>query len=396
MTRLLFVTSRFPYPPIGGDRLRVFHLVRLLARRFEVHVLALGPEAVDAPAIAAFRAATGVAEARCFEQPRWRSLQGAFAALVAGEPLQVGWFRNRALQRAFDEAVGRADVVLLHLIRTAALWRRQRPIPAVLDMCDAISMNLHQVRREGAPFAPRTWVARLESERVARFERAQAARFDLLSFVAEGDRVALGMTGPNSCVLTQGVDLDAFRYVPPAMRQGRAIALIGKIDTYPNSQAARWAARELMPRLPAPLTLKVVGHCPPALRAELEAHPRVQVTGRVDDIQAACADCFAGIAPLSVATGIQNKVLEYFAMGLPAVISPSVARGLLPEAAGCYLEAEDVGRWVEALGQLGSNPGLGADLAQRARRYVERHHAWDRLGEDFAERIRQTIAGQAA
>ncbi|MCC7461852.1 MAG: glycosyltransferase [Gammaproteobacteria bacterium] len=395
MKRLLFVTSRFPYPPIGGDRLRVFHLVRLLARRFEVRLLSLGPEAVDAQAIEACRAATGVAEVQCFAQPRWRSLLGAGAALLGGEPLQVGWFRNRALQRAFDDALEQADVVLLHLIRTAALWRRQRPIPAVLDMCDAISMNLRQVQREGKAFAPRTWVAWLEAERVARFERAQAARFDLLSFVAEGDRAALGLNGAGSCVLTQGVDLDAFRFVPPEQRPGRAIALIGKIDTYPNSQAARWAARELMPRLPATLTLKIVGHCPPALRAELEAFPRVQVTGRVDDIQAACADCFAAIAPLSVATGIQNKVLEYFAMGLPSVISPSVARGLLPEAAGCHIEATDVEKWVAALTELDANRSAAAAMALRARRYVEQCHAWDRLGEGFAERIRQTMSASA-
>ena len=396
MKRLLLVTSRFPYPPIGGDRLRVFHLVRLLARAFEVELLSLGPEPVDAADIAALRAASGAGRVQVLEQPRWRSLLGAGAALLAGQPLQVGYFRSRALQRRFDEALGRNDVVLLHLIRTAALWRRQRALPAVLDMCDAISVNLRQVQREGSVLSPRTWVARLEAGRVARFEQQQAAAFDLVSFVAAGDRAALGMSEPRACVLTQGVDLSAYRFVPPGERRGHAIALIGKMDTYPNSQAARWAAREVVPRLPAPLTLKIVGHCPSALGAELAAFARVEVTGRVDDIQAACADCIAAIAPLNVATGIQNKVLDYFAMGLPSVLSPSVARGLLPESAGCYVEAQGIGEWVEALTRLAADPGAGGAMAARARRYVEQCHAWDRLGEDFARRIRQTIAACAA
>lgn len=389
MKRLLLVTSRFPYPPVGGDRLRVFHLARLLARHYEVELVSLGPELVSGDTLQAFRRASGVAAARSIEQPRWRSLLGAVKALLSGKPLQAGYFASPGLQRAFDEAVGRADLVIAHLIRTSALWHRQRPIPAMLDMCDAISQNLLQVVEEGSSWASWTWVARLEAPRLVRFERAQAASFDLVSFVATADMEALGLAEPRAMVLTQGVDLDAYPYTPPTQRSGHKIALIGKMDTYPNRSAALWAAETLIPLLPPPLSLKLVGDCPPGLQRQLEAYPRVEVSGRVDSIAEACADCFASIAPLDVATGIQNKALESFAMGLPTILSPSVARGLLPQAARVHRIAGSAREWAAELLALRDDPAEADRLTALARWYVEQHHSWDAIGQTLYARLEQ-------
>ncbi len=386
MKRLLFVTSRFPYPPVGGDRLRAFHLSRLLARRYEVEVLSLGPEPVDEATIEAFRAASGVTAARAIDQPLWRSLTGAAAALLAGQPLQVGYFRNPHLERAFGQALLRADVVVLHLIRASALWQSQRRLPAMLDMCDAISENLQQAARNGGWWSPWTWVCRLEAPRLQRFERTQAQAFDLVSLVAAADRDVLGLREPQAFVLTQGVDLQHYPYVPPQQRSGNAIALIGKMDTYPNRSAALWAARELMPLLPQ-FRLKVVGDCTAALRDRLQALPGVQVTGRVASIAEACSDCFASVAPLDVATGIQNKVLESFALGLPMVLSKSAARGLLPASAGAYLTAQTPRQWADAVLSLHARGHEVLRMAQQARAYVEQHHTWDAVGDELYARL---------
>jgi glycosyltransferase involved in cell wall biosynthesis len=388
MKRLLFVTSRFPYPPVGGDRLRAFHLARLLARHYEVELLSLGPEPVDQATLQAFLAATGVARARAIDQPRWRSLTGAATALLTGQPLQVGYFRSPNLERAFGQALPHADMVLLHLIRTSALWQRQRPVPAMLDMCDAISENLQQAARNGRWWSPWTWVCRLEAPRLQRFERAQAQAFELVSFVAAADCDVLGLKEPQAFVLTQGVNLQHYAYVPPMQRRGNAIALIGKMDTYPNRSAALWAARELMPLLPQ-FRLKVVGDCPAALRDQLMALPRVQVTGHVASIAEACSDCFASVAPLDVATGIQNKVLESFALGLPMVLSKSAARGLLPASAGAYLTAETPRQWAEAVQELSACSDETRRMAQQARAYVEQHHTWDEIGDMLYARLEQ-------
>ena len=378
--RLLFVTSRYPFPALGGDRLRVFSMLRLLSRRFEVELLSLGPEVVEPERIEALKRECGVSQVRVVAQPRWRSLAGAARALFTGEPFQAGYFHSAPFEAAFDEMLPRADLVLMHLIRTSGLWHRQRPVPALLDMVDAISANMDQVVRHGSPWRPWTWVARLEAPRLHRFEHDQAQNYDAISFVTAPDQEAVGIGPDRSFVLTMGVDLVNYAYLPPSRRAGNAIALIGKMDTFPNRTAALWAARELMPRLRG-MRLKLVGDCSRALRARLLAHANVEVTGRVDSIPAACSDCFASIAPLDVATGIQNKALESFALGLPLVLSKSVARGLLPQAAGCYHLASGAADWAQTLQRLAVQRAESDAMAARGRRYVEQHHDWDRVGE---------------
>ena len=362
MKRLLFVTSRFPYPPVGGDRLRAFHLSRLLARHYEVEVLSLGPEQVDEATLQTFLAASGVTAARAIDQPRWRSLTGAAAALLAGQPLQVGYFRNPHLERAFGEALLRADVV--------------RPAPdsrlGVVAESAPFAGHAGHVRRNlrkpAAGCAQRPLVVTVDMGLSPRGTAPAALRaraseaFDLVSLVAAADRDVLGLKEPQAFVLTQGVDLQRYPFVPPQQRSGNAIALIGKMDTYPNRSAALWAARELMPLLPQ-FRLKVVGDCTAALRDRLQALPGVEVTGRVASIAEACSDCFASVAPLDVATGIQNKVLESFALGLPMVLSKSAARGLLPASAGTYLTAQTPRQWADAvlsLRERGARPSNGA------------------------------------
>lgn len=386
--RLLLVTSRFPYPPIGGDRLRVFHMARLLARDHEVELLSLDTGRMDDETVAAFCRASGVARATSFQHSRWRAWAGAARALIAGRPLQVGYFHSPRLQAAFDEALERSDLAVMHLIRTSALWHRQRDVPALLDMCDAISENLVQVVRHGKPWSPWTWVCRVEAPRLRQFELAQAARFDLVSFVAAADRDLLALHEPHAFVVTQGVDLPTYPYRPPAHRQGNKLALIGKMDTYPNRTAALWLVRELMPLLPG-LRLKLVGDCPPALREQLMAYPGVEVTGRVESIAQACDDCVMSLAPMDVATGIQNKVLESFALGLPVVLSASVAQGLLPDSAGCYRLADTPQEWVTAIEDLRRDPQASTAMADKARDYVERHHCWDAIGADLTARLQR-------
>jgi glycosyltransferase involved in cell wall biosynthesis len=391
---LTYVTSRFPYPPIGGDKLRVFHMVRLLAREFDVDVIALG--AVDASETAKFCAATGARSAVAVRQPKLRALWGAGRALLSGAPLQAGYFRSAALDAAVARSVASSDAIVCHLIRSSAAWRKQRRIPAVLDLCDAISSNYAQVVDTASALKLWTWVSRIEGPRVARFEQEEIERFDVLTLVSSADAQRLQVPADKTLLLTQGVELDAFEFVPPAQRQGHCLALIGKMDTFPNRNGALWFAREVLPHLPATMRLKVIGHCPPGLRQAFEQFDRVDVTGRVPDIAGACADCFAAVAPLEVATGIQNKVLEYFAMGLPTVMSSSVARGLLPQAEGTHLVANGAAEWIETLKQLGTHPGRAHAMAVKARAYVKEHHDWDQIGALFVRRIQATLAAQAA
>ena len=98
------------------------------------------------------------------------------------------------------------------------------------------------------------------------------------------------------------------------------------------------------------------------------------------------------LAPMDVATGIQNKVLESFALGLPVVLSTSVAHGLLPDSVGCYRLANTTQEWVAAIESLQRDPQASASMADRARDYVERHHGWDAIGADLTARLQRLLS----
>ena len=140
--RLLFVATRFPYPPVGGDKLRVYHMCRLLARDFDLELLTMGSARPDE--VEAFRHETGVQRVSVIPHSTIARLKGAFFALLDGSPLQVGFYRNKKLKTLFEEAVANADFVILHLIRASWLWEGQARIPSMLDMCDAISSRFWQ------------------------------------------------------------------------------------------------------------------------------------------------------------------------------------------------------------------------------------------------------------
>lgn len=383
--KLLFLTSRFPYPITSGERLRVYQLLKELGRRFAVTLVAFDPG--DAAAERALREQTGVAELRLVRQSPVERVGGALRALVQGEPLQVGYFGSRAMADLVARLAPEHDALFCHLIRRAADCLPAPKQPRVLDMCDALSENYRQTAEDGAWWSPWTWISAIEGPRTARFERRQLGEFDLVSMVNHRDAARVGIPQEKLLVLTQGVHLPAYQFVPPGARRGVGVALVGKMDFYPNRRAALWFARNVLPSLPEPAFLKLVGECPPRLKAEFEAIPRVVATGRVPSIAEACADCFAAVAPMQVATGVQTKVLEYFALGLPAVISRSVAGGLKAESEGVYLAADEPREWIDALASLRAGGDVVEARARAARAYVERHHDWKAIGGALAERV---------
>ena len=389
--RLLFVASRFPYPPISGERQRVFSLLQHLSRFHDVTLLSLGSAVADD--VAALTAQTGVRDVTLVPHPKWRSLWGVFVALVTGRPLQVGYFSSTALSTEVASMAPNFNAAVFHLIRTSNAWNGTLPAIALLDMCDALSANYEQTIKRGRWWSPWTWVSAIEAPRTRSFEAREVKRFHLTTLVSAIDAHRFGNENERIAVMTNGVNIADVTWNDPALRIGDCIAMVGKMDFFPNQDGAFWFAAHVLPKLPADITLKIVGDCSPALKAKLSRLPRVHVTGRVASIADACRDCFAGIAPLHVATGVQTKVLEYFALGLPSVVSSSVAQGLLPPSRDCVLVADTPDEWVARLQLIRASKENASAMALRARRYVEVHHDWRHIGQAYSDRIDALVAG---
>lgn len=392
LPRLLYITPRFPYPLIGGQPLRAFNLAKQLSKRFDITLVALGTPRSEADTMAV--EASGIRELRIVAHSPLSGSLSAMAALPSNRPLNVAFFRSPTLQREVDRLLPRHDVGLFHTIRTSWAWRAQADIPAAIDMCDAIGVNFRQTAACGSLLSPWRVVSAIDAPRTIAFERHDPSRFDLASLHTRTDAERVGIPKERLLISTMGVDVAGFAWASPAERRGRSIALIGKMDFFPNWSGALWFAREVLPLLPTDVRLKLIGLCPPKTHALFAEFPRVDVTGRVDSLEEASRDCFAAIAPMQVATGIQNKVLEYFAMGLPAVVSPFVSLGLCDEAKGAFKAADAPAQWAESLSNILADQDAAVEMARQARRYVEQFHNWDRIGGEYADRLESLLRGR--
>lgn len=326
--RLLFVTPRPPAPPVGGDRLRLSHLLRWFATRHEVTLMCPAMDAADEAWARSLK--DRVARVEVFRLPRAkRAARVALGAAFGSRPLQLHYFHARPLLRALRrERRETFDVAVGSLIRTAG-YLLDGPWPTLIDVQDMISMNY----RRALPHlsARQRALYRLELPRLERYEdevlrRATAATLisplDLAEARARVPRARLELLG-------NGVDADGFQRPAAHPRHPGRIVFLGNLRTLSNRDMVGHLARDVMPLVDhRDAQLRVVGtSCPPAV-ASLDDGRRVVVVGEVDDPRPHLWGAWITVCPLRFGAGVANKVLESLAAGTPAVVTPLAARAL--------------------------------------------------------------------
>jgi sugar transferase (PEP-CTERM/EpsH1 system associated) len=380
MDDLLFLVHRIPYPPDKGDKIRSYHLLRHLARRYRVHVGAFVDDPEDwrhAEALASMCASVHLEGIR----PVWAKL-GALACLFTGEALTLGYYRHpgmtawvrQRLDAGVRRVVGYSSAMAQFVIDAQGVRR-------VMDFVDMDSDKWRQyaVTR---PW-PLSWLYRREAERLLAWERRVAAAFDYGLFVSEQEAADFRRAAPECAARIgwdgNGVDADYFSpertYANPYPVGAAALVFTGAMDYWPNVDAVTWFAREVFPairdRRPATL-FYVVGSRPTAEVQALARMPGVQVTGRVPDVRPYLAHAAAAVAPLRIARGVQNKVLEAMAMARTVVVSPQALEGIRALPGEEVVLADGAAAFAQATLQALQGP----DLGPAARRRVLQDYAW--------------------
>ncbi|MAS40751.1 MAG: sugar transferase [Porticoccaceae bacterium] len=378
---LLYLVHRIPYPPNKGDKVRSFHILKELAAHFEVHLgtfVDLEEDWAHVPTLDTWCAsvhALGLAPSRA----RLASLSG----LLTGEALSVPYYRNADMARWVRETVAREGIGRA-VVFSGAMAQYLADVPVertFIDFCDVDSAKWTQYADSRR--WPMSWLYRREGRRLAQFEQRMAARADHVSFVTQAEcdiflRDAPAF-GDKVIAVENGVDTAFFAPEhggeSPYDGTGPHLAFTGAMDYWPNVDAACWFAESVFPRVKARFpgaSFHVVGMNPaPAVNA-LTTIDRVHVTGRVPDVRPYIHHADVVVAPLRVARGIQNKVLEAMAMARPVVMSQACATGLRGEPGVSFGVAETTEDYVDAIEASLSDDGIGP----RARRVVEQAYAW--------------------
>jgi sugar transferase (PEP-CTERM/EpsH1 system associated) len=385
---ILVLAHRVPYPLDKGDRIRTFHILRFLARRAAVHLACLADEPVTEEAR---QALAGICH-RVHVIPLGKISRRvrALGSLIRGQTITEGAFssdglgnvvRQWAKEVKFHAAMGSASSMAPYL-HSPELAK----VPAVLDLMDVDSEKWFDYSR--ARSWPLSWVFRTEGHRLRRLEQEMPhwARAVMLVSEAEADIFRSFCPWEQVHAVSNGVDLNY--YQPAAEDSGRDCAFVGALDYYPNVDAAIWFCREVWPSIHErhpDSTFSLVGRRPTAAVERLAEVPGVQVVGQVPDVRPFLAKAAVVVAPLRIARGLQNKVLEALAAGKAVVASPPALAALQCQPGVDLLAASTAAEWIEAMLRLLGDAGLRHELGVAGRKYVEEHHAWERCLEPLTD-----------
>lgn len=369
---VLVLTHRLPYAPNRGDRIRAFHVIRQLRRHADVRLVSLTHDRAEASqTVTLERLGVRVWTAHV---PRVRNLARAIPSLFTKTPLTHTLLDAPGIHRAIAGALDRwrPDVVLTYCsgIAPLALAPPLAGVPLVVDFVDLDSAKWRALAASSA--APRAWIFGREARCLSRFEVTAARAASATTVVNQRERDALLHICPDARVevVPNGVECDRLQsWQPPASQP--VVVFSGVFNYAPNVAGALWLAREVWPRVLAArpdARLTLAGSGPVRSIRRLANHSSIEVTGEVPDMRRYLWRSAVAVAPLLTARGVQNKVLEAVAAGLPVVVTPAVWEGLPAEVLpACRPAADPDGFAAAIVDLLALTPVARRRVAERAR-----------------------------
>ncbi len=387
MMRILALVHRVPYPPNKGEKIRAYHELRHLTERGHRVDLATFADAEED-----LRWARELAElaenVRVVRKWRKPSTVRAGLAVPLARPLSVGYFWSSRFayqvhgwlrDHDYDVALGYSSPMAEYLLGPRF---DRRPMARVMDFVDVDSEKWRQYA--GRVELPMSAVYKAEAELLSRYERKVAREFDASILVSRAEAEAFRKIAPDARRIVDvpnGVDTEFFGATErrPAHPPTPLLVFVGQMDYFANVDAVRWFGREVFPKIKAAYPgarFRIVGRNPTEEVEDLKSIDGVEVTGPVPDVREHLDEATLVVAPLRIARGIQNKVLEAMAARAPVVASPAAFEGIEGEPDVHAAVADGVEAQVAAILALIADRDRRKAMAARARTLVEKTYAW--------------------
>jgi sugar transferase (PEP-CTERM/EpsH1 system associated) len=386
---LLFLSHRMPFPPNKGDKIRSHALLRHLAQKHKVYLGCFVDEEADMQYADAVRTMAG-GECMLLPLTRQTKLLRSFRALINGSSITTEVYRCEQMQTWVNHVIADAKIdcaVVFSSSMTPYLLQNPvfSPRRGLFDMVDLDSDKWLQYSKTAA--FPLSWIYAREARKLLQLEREAAERFALTYLVSDFEADSFARLAPESRnrirALSNGVDLDYFspgEFRSPYPQDITPIVMSGRMDYWPNVDGAIWFANSVLPavkdRIPNAKFYVVGAEPAPSLRTI--ASSNVEIVGEVADIRPYIATARVVVAPLRIARGVQNKVLEALAMCVPTVATYEASRALGVTNGKDIRIANDAADFADAVIAAASAADRTA-LAANGRSYVTENHNWSRL-----------------
>jgi len=416
---ILYLAHRIPYPPNKGDKIRSFNEIKCLSKNHEIHLACLVDDPRDLKYeedLKQYCKSVSVVSIN-----PWLAKMKSICYLLSGKPLSIPYFYSFRLQKAIDELLSTMDFDVIFCFsspmaeylfkskfRVSCCPTRKAQPKLIMDFVDVDSDKWAQYAKHMG--IPKSWIYMIESRRLGRYERKVAENLDHSIFATDAEVKIFRDRNPhikNISVIAQGVDLDYFspsfsgsslthlqssdpHLTPSAFNstfktqssklitEGPILIFTGAMDYYANVDGVIWFTKEILPlikeKIPE-IQFYIVGSKPAKEVLSLSVDG-VKVTGYVPDTREYFSRASVAVVPLRIARGIQNKILEPMAMGIPVVATPVAFEGIRAEKDQDLLVEGDEERFAGAVVKLLKEEALRERIGSNARRAVENNHSW--------------------
>ena len=385
VSNILYLVHRLPYPPNKGDKVRSYHLLRHLQKNHRVFLGTFVDDPDDLQHLPTLRAMCGDLHIERIHARRAKikSLSG----MLTGEALTLAYYRNTGMQRWVRQIAAAHDLKACVVFSSAMAQYAQLLLPRVPMLVDFVDVDSAKwTQYAPAHHWPLSMLYRREGRQLLAYERAMATSAQCSYFVTPNE-TSLFLSQAPECegrVQSMGNGVDADFFAPDPQRDNpftageQAIVFTGAMDYWPNIDGVSWFVADMLPHLIArypQVRFYIVGRSP-AAQVQALANAHVVVTGTVPDVRPYLQHASAVVAPLRVARGIQNKILEAMAMQQPVITVTSCADAIGATAEQGVLRADTSEEFIQALQSLLESSARVAELGRQARSYVEHSCSW--------------------
>jgi sugar transferase (PEP-CTERM/EpsH1 system associated) len=390
MDEILFLAHRIPFPPNRGDKMRSWNVLRHLGAHAKVHLAAFADDAEDAAHLGALREAMNGSLGEALVEPLVRNrMAWAGRALLRREPITVAAYHSPAVHAFVRRILAERPIASIYAfsVQMAQFIPLAGAPRFVMDFVDFDSAKYADYASGGE--WPRRWLNKREAATLRVLERATAERADVGLFVSRAEAELFEQSarpaGGDIRALPNGIDLDHYDeqgdFAPlPDPPAGPLLVFTGQMNYRPNVEAMVDFAANVLPLVRAArsdVRLAIVGRHPAPAIAALAGRDGTIVTGEVADVRPWLAASALVVAPLAIARGVQNKVLEAMAMGRPVVASPGAWLGIDAEPGRDLIVADGARAQADAILSLLNDPDRAAAIGKAARLRMEEGYSWD-------------------
>lgn len=392
--KILYLTTRLPYPVVGGDKLRMYNILKQLkSLGYDITLISLVNKDDDIE---------GAKQHNEFYThlitvPFNKKLAYLYAAKAVfnDKPFIVEYFYSKEMQKTVDKLIKENDfdIITGYMIRIAPYLEKHKDKNVIIDFVDAVSM-MYERRIKNVQSLWDKFKIGIEYLKVKNYERKCTKIFKMQTVISQTDKDYIEQFAKTSNIKVIGNGVDTEYYKPIDFQKGNNICFVGSMQYIPNSEATIYFATEIFPLIKKEIPdakFKIIGANPRKdLFEAVKDIDGIEITGKVEDVREYMKDCKVSVCPVKIAGGIQNKILEAMAMGIPVVTTPEGAEGIGADEK-ILTVAKTAEEYARQVIQIMLDNTLQKEIGYKSREFVQNNFSWEKVGNDCENLIKEAL-----